>query len=461
MKKTLFVLFALIFVFSICVFANGGTAVNIVLNGEQVSFTDDSGYPFIDENNRTMVPLRVTMESAGFVVDYDENTHTAIVITEHNRIEVPIGTNIIYADSKLIRNDTISVVKNGRTFLPIRAVLEAAGFTVEWDGDTQSVKAFSSQNNTLVVALEDFAPFSYKENGQFYGIHVDIAKELADRLDLNVRFVQSDFDDLIIGVNEGRYDMAFGLENTSQRQEVVMFTEPYYDGMCAIFKGETFDEYSSITSAFNGMIEDGTIENILSTYDEYLQAPQDYEYEDTYEDDSNYDYYYKTTCLAVGCDNSTSKLSSYCNEHACANVGCSFKKDYNSEYCSSCQCLKVGCHDVKSSGGFYCEEHTCEVNGCNSEKYYRSEYCFSHKCMNCENIRVDDGFYCEEHTCSKRGCTSNRATSSSEYCILHQCLAGFCKECRLDGGQYCEEHTCIVPGCLKQKLLDDYCYYHS
>lgn len=68
---------------------------------KEVTFTDSSGYPYLDENNRTMVPLRVTMESAGFVVGYDENLRTAIVITEHNRIEVPIGTNKIYTECRI------------------------------------------------------------------------------------------------------------------------------------------------------------------------------------------------------------------------------------------------------------------------------------------------------------------------------------------------------------------------
>lgn len=66
-------------------------SVNILLNGKAVVFNDDTGYPYVDENNRTMVPLRVTMESAGFVVGYDGEKQTAIVITEHDRIEVPIS----------------------------------------------------------------------------------------------------------------------------------------------------------------------------------------------------------------------------------------------------------------------------------------------------------------------------------------------------------------------------------
>lgn len=150
--KLLLLLIACFFIFAVPVNAVSNTTINILLNGKAVTFTDSSGYPYVDENNRTMVPLRATMESAGFVVGYDTKTRTAIVITEHNRIEVPLGTNKVYTNNQLAENDTIAVVKNGRTYLPIRAVLENAGYTVEWAGKTNTVNAynFSYDANELV-----------------------------------------------------------------------------------------------------------------------------------------------------------------------------------------------------------------------------------------------------------------------------------------------------------------------
>jgi hypothetical protein len=127
--------------------------INVIINGKTVEFSTDSGYPYIDENYRTMVPLRITMESCGAAVGYDINKETAIVITEFDRIEVPIGTNYFYNNNELITNDTVSVVTNGRTYLPIRAILESAGYTVEWNSDSRSVIAynFSYDENDLVL----------------------------------------------------------------------------------------------------------------------------------------------------------------------------------------------------------------------------------------------------------------------------------------------------------------------
>lgn len=133
---------------------NANTDINILLNGTSVVFDEGTGHPYVDENNRTMVPLRATMESAGFVVGYDTTAQTAIIITEYNRIEVPIGTNKVYVNNILKENDTAAVVKNDRTYLPIRIILEVAHYTVEWDSNTKTVNAY-----TYDYDEETFVPY--------------------------------------------------------------------------------------------------------------------------------------------------------------------------------------------------------------------------------------------------------------------------------------------------------------
>lgn len=132
-----------------------GSNINVVINGKNVGFNSNSGYPYIDENYRTMVPLRITMEATGAAVGYDSAAQTAIVVTEHDRIEVPIGEDYPYNNGNKIQNDTKAVASNGRTYLPIRAVLESAGYTVEWDAGTNSVIAYNFNYSST-----DLVPYS-------------------------------------------------------------------------------------------------------------------------------------------------------------------------------------------------------------------------------------------------------------------------------------------------------------
>lgn len=153
MKKLLFIIVTILLAMAfLTVHADAG--INILLNGKTVIFDDNTGYPYVDENNRTMVPLRATMESAGFVVGYDNNAQTAIIITEYNRIEVPVGTNKVYVNNTLKENDTIAVIQNDRIYLPIRMILEIADYTVEWDSSTKTVNAY-----TYAYDEENFEPY--------------------------------------------------------------------------------------------------------------------------------------------------------------------------------------------------------------------------------------------------------------------------------------------------------------
>ena len=88
-KRMRIVLCALTMVMLLCMTAFTASAdetINILINGKIVTFTDSSGYPYIDDNGRTMVPLRVTMEAAGAAGGWGQGEQTANVINEHDRI---------------------------------------------------------------------------------------------------------------------------------------------------------------------------------------------------------------------------------------------------------------------------------------------------------------------------------------------------------------------------------------
>lgn len=64
----------LLLLFPVSVFA-----VDIDIDDAKIEFCGHTGIPFIDSNNRTQVPLRITMESLGAEVDWNQKTQTAVV----------------------------------------------------------------------------------------------------------------------------------------------------------------------------------------------------------------------------------------------------------------------------------------------------------------------------------------------------------------------------------------------
>lgn len=136
-KHTL--LFALVCSFAVSCPAYG--QIGLSFNDVPVSFTDSTGRPVIDENGRTLVPLRASMEAMGCTVNWYEPSRTAFVVNGDTTVSVPIGESCVYRNGVSIPNDTSAKIIDGRVYLPIRAVLEAFGASVSWDESKQMVCA--------------------------------------------------------------------------------------------------------------------------------------------------------------------------------------------------------------------------------------------------------------------------------------------------------------------------------
>lgn len=117
--------------------------IQVTIDSVPVNFTQSSGYPFLDENSRTLVPLRGAMESYGCSVDWDQNTQTASVRKDGKTVLVPLGVNYIEVDGIQVQNDTKAIMKNGRIYLPIRIVLESFEAQVGWNAATSTVVVIS------------------------------------------------------------------------------------------------------------------------------------------------------------------------------------------------------------------------------------------------------------------------------------------------------------------------------
>lgn len=129
--------------------------VSIELDGKKVAFTSESGKPFVDANGRTQVPLRVVMEQYGCDVKWDSMSSTAIITKGSTTVTVPIGKGYITVNGKNVPMDTAALVQDGHTYLPIRAVLEAFGANVKWDGGKVSVTSSASGSFDNIYVDED------------------------------------------------------------------------------------------------------------------------------------------------------------------------------------------------------------------------------------------------------------------------------------------------------------------
>ena len=146
-------------------------AIRIVIDGTEITPADVTGKavePFILDGT-TYLPVRAVAGALGLDVEWDGGTST-VILTAGDAASYGTGTpaassgvksvKIYYRDIKLLiegeeivpTDVTGKVVEpfilDGTTYLPVRAIAEALGVDVGWDGETSTV--------TLTSGKEDF-----------------------------------------------------------------------------------------------------------------------------------------------------------------------------------------------------------------------------------------------------------------------------------------------------------------
>jgi polar amino acid transport system substrate-binding protein len=110
------------------------------------------------------------------------------------------------------------------------AGLLLAGCTVAGGGGDDQLAAIKEAGVIRVSTDANYEPQSFlDENGELTGFDVDVAREIGQRLGVEVEFVTPDWDVITAGNWGGQWDMSVGsMTVTTARQQVLDFAEPAY-----------------------------------------------------------------------------------------------------------------------------------------------------------------------------------------------------------------------------------------
>ncbi len=196
MRKIVIAFFMAFFMMLPTVGIGESAGIAVSIDGERVVYTESSGKPFVDEAGRTQVPFRQTMEEFGCSVSWEEGTQTAVASKDGIVVKVPIGEKNVYRNGQKIENDTAALIKDGRTYLPIRVVLESFGAKVVWNGTSSTVEVILSP----------------EESGQ-----------------IQVHFLDVDQADAIL-IDDGGFEVLIDGGTKAEGGKVVSYLSNYVDG---------------------------------------------------------------------------------------------------------------------------------------------------------------------------------------------------------------------------------------
>ncbi|KGP79578.1 MULTISPECIES: copper amine oxidase N-terminal domain-containing protein [unclassified Paenibacillus] len=113
--------------------ASEKSTVEVLLNTKKMKFPDAK--PFQDHQGSVMVPIRLVSEALGAKVTYSKTgkvSRVGIQNKEH-QVDMTIGQTAALVDGQKKDYGTQIILKQNRTFVPLRLVSEGLGQKVEWD----------------------------------------------------------------------------------------------------------------------------------------------------------------------------------------------------------------------------------------------------------------------------------------------------------------------------------------
>lgn len=123
--------------------------ITVMLDGEMMQFPyflDPVSVTLADNTTSTMVPMRTIFEALGAEVEWldDGETQRIIATRDETSIEMTIGSKTYYINGEAKELDVAAQLMNDTTMVQLRAVSEALGNVVEWNGQEKKV-TISSQ----------------------------------------------------------------------------------------------------------------------------------------------------------------------------------------------------------------------------------------------------------------------------------------------------------------------------
>lgn len=208
--------------------ANGKTKivhegpVVLKMNDYYIIYTYPKG-PYIDNNNRLIIPLRSVSDLIGAVVTYDGYTKTATVTMEEHTVQVTVGSTTAIVDDQPLEMDTVAVLEKGSMLIPARILFDSFGFKSKIDERgvvcIQDERLYTEE---LAKELRRGGFFYQEENGRRHGtdffyrqlVSMDLfgwlymkERNIFQPLSYRIAFRKSEDDDFLVNNTTASYQV--------------------------------------------------------------------------------------------------------------------------------------------------------------------------------------------------------------------------------------------------------------
>lgn len=159
-------------------------------------------------DGRTMVPLRAIFEALGATVDWQQETQTVVSIKGDTDITLKINGTTLYKNGEAITLDVPAQLVENRTLVPVRAISEAYGCYVDWNNWTKTVLIVSDLD-AVSVATVNGEPVSM---GYYNYVLTEIGSNAMNSMGLQPDEYKNSWNSDVGGITFGNYIVGAVLE---------------------------------------------------------------------------------------------------------------------------------------------------------------------------------------------------------------------------------------------------------
>lgn len=252
MKKLSALLLSLVLVFTAAssVYAES-KAVGVTVDGQNVAF--GSAAPVLEEG-KTLAPIRQLFEALDLQFAWDAAAKTAKGTKDGIEITLQVGSSQATVNGKTVDLGAAPVVIGQTTYVPVRAVAEAAGFKVRWDKEAEAVVivgAFGGSDGAAPEAEKQASRgFLWKaekgDNTVYLLGSIHVANEQMYPLRTELQEAYDDAEHLAVEL-----DLLAAVEDQAALQQLIMDKAAYKDGTTLKdhVSAETYEQIGKVLEA--------------------------------------------------------------------------------------------------------------------------------------------------------------------------------------------------------------------
>jgi hypothetical protein len=152
--------------------------ITVLLDGANIDFPDTLPYIWKD---RTLVPIRFVSEAMGADVSWNGNEQEVTIVKDKDTIVTHIFSSKATLNDVLYTFDVPAMIKEDRTFVPLRFIAELLNCDVDWDEETYTVTITSPGEPVAFPEPELTVHFpEYDSTGKLFWITIDNVRDYSD-----------------------------------------------------------------------------------------------------------------------------------------------------------------------------------------------------------------------------------------------------------------------------------------